>query len=103
MRLLPFAVLLIAAFARPSAADDLQHGGELLQKNCGQCHAVGDSGDSPNKQAVPFREIGRRYPVEALEEALGEGIMSGHPDMPEFAFDADDVGDIIAYLKSIQR
>ena len=29
--------------------------------------------------------------------------MSGHPDMPEFKFDADDVGAIIAYLKSIQR
>ena len=28
--------------------------------------------------------------------------MSGHPDMPEFKFDADDVGAIIAYLKSIQ-
>jgi hypothetical protein len=29
--------------------------------------------------------------------------MAGHPDMPEFKFDADDVGDIIAYLKSIQQ
>jgi len=34
---------------------------------------------------------------------LGEGIMSGHPDMPEFKFDADGVGAIIAYLKSIQQ
>jgi hypothetical protein len=29
--------------------------------------------------------------------------VSGHPDMPEFTFDADDVGDIITYLKSIQK
>ena len=28
---------------------------------------------------------------------------SGPPDMPEFKFDADDVGAIIAYLKSIQQ
>ena len=104
MRLFPLAVLLIAAgFVLPAAAQDVEHGQELLTKNCGSCHAVGTSGDSPNKQAVPFREIGRRYQVEALEEALGEGMMSGHPDMPEFTFDADEVGDIIAYLKSIQR
>jgi mono/diheme cytochrome c family protein len=104
MRLLPLAVLLIAAgFVLPAAAQDVEHGQDLLTKNCGSCHAVGPEGESPNKQAVPFREIGRRYPVEALEEALGEGIMSGHPDMPEFTFDADEVGDIIAYLKSIQR
>jgi len=29
--------------------------------------------------------------------------MTGHPDMPEFKFDAGDVGAIIAYLKSIQQ
>ena len=29
--------------------------------------------------------------------------MSGHPDMPEFSFDADEVGAIIAYLKAIQQ
>ena len=47
--------------------------------------------------------LGQRYPVESLEEALGEGILSGHPDMPEFQFDADEVGAIIDYLKSIQQ
>jgi hypothetical protein len=46
--------------------------------------------------------LGQRYPIESLEEALAEGIMTGHPDMPEFSFDADDVGAIIDYLKSIQ-
>jgi mono/diheme cytochrome c family protein len=96
-------LLIAAGFVLPAAAQDVEHGQDLLTKNCGSCHAVGAEGESPNKQAVPFREIGRRYPVEALEEALGEGIMSGHPDMPEFTFDADEVGDIIAYLKSIQR
>jgi hypothetical protein len=40
---------------------------------------------------------------DALEEALGEGILSGHPDMPEFRFDADEVGAIIVYLQSIQQ
>ena len=44
--------------------------------------------------------LGKRYPVESLKEALGEGIISGHPDMPEFISAADDVGAIIAYLKS---
>ena len=69
---------------------------------CGACHGIG-GGDSPVKDAPAFRTLGKRYPVENLEEALGEGFMSGHPAMPEFTFDGDDVGDIIAYLKSIQR
>ena len=83
--------------------DDLKRGGELLQKDCARCHAVGRTGESPRKDAPAFRTLGQRYPIESLEEALAEGIMSGHPDMPEFEFDADDVGAIITYLKSIQQ
>jgi cytochrome c len=93
------AVAVQAAFA----ADDLKRGEELLQQDCGKCHAVGRVGKSPDKDAPAFRVLGQRYPIESLEEALGEGMMSGHPDMPEFQFDVDDVGAIIAYLKSIQQ
>jgi cytochrome c len=99
-----FAGLALAAVAWPAAAeDDVKNGEKLLQKNCASCHAIGRTGESPHKFAPAFRTLGQRYPIEALEEALGEGIMSGHPDMPEFKFDADEVGDIIAYLKSIQQ
>jgi cytochrome c len=96
---------LIATLTWPVAADEVQlkHGEQLLQRDCGQCHATAKTGDSPDKEAVPFRTLGQRYPIESLEEALGEGIMSGHPDMPEFTFDAADVGAIIDYLKSIQQ
>jgi mono/diheme cytochrome c family protein len=106
MKAVPAALLMalgIAAVTQPAAAADLKRGEELLARDCGSCHAVGRSGDSPTKGAPAFRSLGQRYPVESLEEALGEGFMSGHPDMPEFEFDAGDVGAIIAYLKSIQR
>jgi mono/diheme cytochrome c family protein len=93
-----------AALSLPAAAaDDPQHGAELLQEKCASCHAIGRSGESPHKFAPAFRTLGQRYPIDSLEEALGEGIVSGHPDMPEFQFGADDVADIIAYLKSIQQ
>ena len=99
-----FALLALALAAAPAAAaDNPRHGEELLRDRCASCHAVGRSGDSPHKLAPAFRTLGQRYPIESLEEALGEGIITGHPDMPEFEFDADDVGDIIAYLKSIQQ
>ncbi len=101
--ILAAAVALAAAMQPATAADDLKLGETLLARHCGACHAVGKSGDNPQKDAPALRTLSSRYPVEALEEALGEGFMSGHPDMPEFKFDADDVGAIIAYLKSIQQ
>jgi cytochrome c len=103
IRATALAALMLAAAWRSAAADDPKHGEELLQKNCASCHAIGLTGESPHKAAPAFRTLGQRYPIESLEEALGEGIVSGHPDMPEFNFDADDVGDIITYLKSIQK
>ena len=92
------------AFLGPAdAASDPKRGETLLMRDCSHCHAIGRTGNSPQKEAPAFRTLGKRYPVESLEEALGEGVMSGHPDMPEFKYDADDVGGIIAFLKSIQQ
>ena len=97
------AVAWAAAMLPASAEPDLKLGETLLTRHCGSCHAVGRTGESADKTAPALRTLGSRYPVESLEEALGEGFMAGHPDMPEFKFDADDVGAIIAYLKSIQQ
>ena len=97
------ATMAALPFGLAAKAQDLKRGEALLARNCASCHAVGRTGDSPQKLAPTFRSLGQRYPIESLEEALGEGIMTGHPDMPEFSFDAADVGAIIAYLKSIQQ
>jgi cytochrome c len=99
-------VFAVAAHAGAAPAQEdaelLKRGQELVTQECGRCHGIGRSDASRHPQAPPFRTLSKRYPIEALEEALGEGIISGHPDMPEFQFDNDDVGAIIAYLKSIQ-
>jgi len=96
-----------ATIGHPASAQDgaaLEKRGEaLLAKNCARCHAIGRAGASPHSQAPPFRTLSRKYPIEGLAEALAEGIFVGHPDMPEFVFEADEVGAILAYLRSIQE
>ena len=105
MRTTRFIASMVFAFlvARAEADDaQLRQGQVLLTQNCSRCHAIGRTGNSARPDAPAFRTLGIRYPIESLEEALGEGIMTGHPDMPEMSFDAEQVGAIIAYLKSIQ-
>lgn len=41
-------------------------------------------------------------PVEDLAEALGEGVVTGHAEMPQFVFEPDQVGAIIAYLRTLE-
>ena len=97
------AAVILTAFGSAASAQDVKRGETLLARDCGRCHATSRAGESPRKDAPAFRTLAKRYPIESLEEALGEGIMSGHPDMPEFKFDADEVGAIIDYLNSIQK
>ena len=96
-----YMVFTVSAACAEDAAV-LKRGETLLATECSRCHATGRTGESRHPQAPLFRTLAKRYPIESLEEALGEGFISGHPDMPEFKFEGDDVGAIIAYLKSIQ-
>jgi mono/diheme cytochrome c family protein len=84
-------------------ADRVRRARELLEANCSRCHAIGRTGVSPHPAAPPFRALSRKYPVERLAEALAEGLFVGHPDMPEFVFEPEDVGAILDYLTSIQE
>jgi cytochrome c len=103
LRLFSLYFILVVTPASANDASAFKRGHELLAKDCSRCHAIAGTGESQHPQAPPFRTLGKRYPIEFLEEALGEGIISGHPDMPEFQFAPADVGAIIAYLKSIQE
>jgi len=97
-------VLACVGGALPQDKRALESRGEgLLTTNCSRCHAVGRAGNSTHPEAPPFRTLGQRYPIEVLAEALAEGLSSGHPGMPEFRFEIDDVDAILAYLESIQE
>ena len=85
-----------------AVAENPQQGRRLALTHCAKCHAIDKVSPSPLKIAPPFRTLHERYPVEMLQEALGEGIIVGHPTMPQFRFDADQVGDFIAFLKALQ-
>jgi mono/diheme cytochrome c family protein len=102
----PVAACLLLGLGTQAAVaveKDLTAKGEaLVKENCARCHAIGKEGDSPHAEAPPFRTLSSKYPVEDLAESLAEGIVSGHPDMPIFAFSPHDVEAIIQYLQSIQ-
>ncbi len=92
-----------AALAAPAqSADTTARGRLLVQRYCATCHAIGRDGASPNAAAPPFRDLHTRYRIDDLGEALAEGILVGHPAMPEMKFPPDDVRAILAYIRSVQ-
>jgi cytochrome c len=97
------SLFLLVLTSSVSRADDITAGKKLVEANCSRCHAIGVTGDSPLAKAPPFREVVTRYPPESLGEALVEGIVTGHNEMPEFVFEADQAAEIIAYLDSLKE
>lgn len=89
-----------AAYAQDSR---VQSGHAFAEAHCASCHAIGRAGESPLRTAPAFRTLHLRYPVETLAEALAEGIVTAHPAMPQFRLDVAQIGDLIAYLKSLER
>jgi mono/diheme cytochrome c family protein len=94
------------AAPKPVAAapvDPIEHGRQIAERNCASCHAIGERGASRNPLSPPFRELSRNYPLTALEEAFAEGILVGHPDMPEFQLTPRQNEDLLKFLQSIQE
>jgi cytochrome c len=79
-----------------------QRGLVFVRTHCAQCHAIDKVSPSPLAAAPPFRTLHRKYPVESLEEALAEGIVTGHPSMPEFRLDLGQVNDVITFFKTLE-
>lgn len=85
-----------------TASDPATQGFNLLRANCASCHAIDQVSQSPEPKAPPFRDVVKKYQPQALEEALAEGIVTGHEQMPEFAFEPEQVTAIVAYLDTLK-
>jgi len=95
---------LVALFGATSGnAASIKRGGLLAEQRCAACHAIGPRGASPNITAPTFRRIANQWPLEQLQEAFAEGIVTGHGPMPEFTFEPADIDDLLAYLGKMRR
>jgi mono/diheme cytochrome c family protein len=87
---------------RAQDGDELAQGRKLAEVHCSRCHAIGNEGTSPMEGAPPFRDLKLRYPVDDLAEALAEGIVTGHPQMPVFTFSTGEIDSLLTYLDSLE-
>lgn len=100
--LTPLALALVTLTQAVAASPDEQRGRTFALTNCARCHAVDRVSQSPLKIAPPFRVLHKRYPIETLAESLAEGIQTGHPTIPEFQLDPDQIHDLLSYLKTLE-
>ena len=105
MKIIHAGVTAFFLFVAPVTAQtlrDVEAGLAIAKMHCARCHSVDPDGPSPLSFAPPFRDLHKLYPVESLEEALAEGIVTGHADMPQFRFEPDEVESLIVFLKTLE-
>ena len=98
------ALALVVGLGQPALAsetDRAKAGAALVTQHCSRCHAVAADDRSSHKDAPPFRTFAAKWPLENLEEALAEGIVTGHPDMPTFVFEPAEIDVVIEYLHAL--
>lgn len=107
-RLLVGAVILVGAIAlfakalaNAQAPSPVAKGEEIARRLCASCHSITLSGKSPHGLAPPFRELAKRYPVANLAEALAEGIVVAHKDMPQFVLEPPEIDALLSFIDQL--
>jgi cytochrome c len=105
LRHMPIVVMFLVAanpVGVPAIAESpLEVGRALAEANCARCHNLEKAGESPYAPAPPFRDIAKTYKATDLEEALVEGIVVGHPAMPEFEMTGEQAAAVAAFIDSL--
>ena len=106
------AVSLVASCANPDAepkretetpvAELLGQGEAMVENLCASCHAIGAADESAHPDAPALRDLSSRLNLEDLRGPFSEGIVVGHPDMPEWVFEPHHIDALIYYLESLQ-
>jgi mono/diheme cytochrome c family protein len=105
LKILPLAGLAVLSLSLSARAQEVSitAGRELATARCARCHAVGRTGDSPNPRSPRFRDLGAKFPFDGLREALMQGMIVGHPEMPIQHMTQTESGDLIAYMRALQE
>ena len=105
IRMARFAAMCMGFITLMSTAEaaSVQRGRNFAIANCATCHSIDRYTPSPLPIAPAFRDLHLRYKVETLEEALAEGLVTGHMNMPEFRLEPDQISDFISFLKNFER
>ena len=82
--------------------DEILHGEALAKTNCGHCHSIGLTGNSPDEKAPPFRTLSERRDVMTIAAMLFNRQSPKHSGMPQFAITPTQALDIEEWILWVQ-
>src|SRR5688572_12787840 len=98
-----FSIVLLMTGA--AAADELPGAALYRQKMCVSCHAADGSGNTPAGKATKARDLRSPEVQKATDAELADVIAAGRGKMPAYksSLSADQIGDIVAFLRTMKQ
>jgi mono/diheme cytochrome c family protein len=102
MRAIPilFASAVIGLCPSLAAAADAQHGKDLAQQWCAECHLVASGQARANADVATFVSVARQPGFNAAQLAFF--LLDPHPKMPNLSLTRVEAADLAAYIASLK-
>ena len=99
------ALLLLAArrLRRRKSPRCSEPGLAFVRSNCARCPLDRQGKPQPARDRAAVPRSPQALSDRESQEAFAEGIQTGHQNMPEFRLEPDQIGDVIAYLKTLEK
>ncbi len=94
------SVLLAGLGTSLAAAADVQHGKQLAQRWCAECHLVAPDQTRANADVATFASVAKQPGFNAAQLAFF--LLDPHPKMPNMALTRVEAGDLAAYIATLK-
>ena len=88
------------ALSAEAQAGDPGAGAAYAKQVCAQCHAIDQTGTSPEPTAPPFKDVANTPGMTGT--ALRVWLSTSHPTMPNIIVEPQDMDNVIAYILSLK-
>ncbi len=100
VRLVTAALLIAGLSPSLATAADAQHGKQLAQRWCAECHLVAPEQRRANADVASFSSLAHRSDFNAAQLAFF--LLDPHPKMPDLSLTRTEASDLAAYIETLK-
>jgi mono/diheme cytochrome c family protein len=94
------SILIASVGSSLAVAADAQHGKDLAQRWCAECHLVASDQARASADVASFASLARRHDFSAAQLAFF--LLDPHPKMPNMSLTRVEAADLVAYIATLK-
>jgi mono/diheme cytochrome c family protein len=91
------SVVFCFGFAASAKAADAAHGEQIARRWCAPCHVVSADQKQASADVATFAAVAR----SKTDAQIANFLADPHPKMPDLKLSRDEIGDLVAYIRSL--